>query len=560
MYALIAAFPIVVTVILMAVFNWPAKKALPAAWILACIIAVTAWQMDIHNVIAFSLFGFLKAFDVLIIIFGAILILNTMKNSGAMDTINAGFNGITSDRRIQALIIGFMFSAFIEGAAGFGTPAALAGPILVGLGFPALAAAAVCLIFNSSPVAFGAVGTPVFGAMATLSTSLEQAGVDKDIFLQNIAEWSAMLHGFAALFLPLIALSVMTFFFGSERSIKPALAAAPFAIFTGLAFSVPMVSIAFLTGAELPSLLGALIGLGITVMAAKNGFLMPKEIWDFGHCSTDAVMQCDPSEENKEEQPVGEKKMSLFMAWLPYILIAVILVVTRIPAFGLKQVLVAQQLIIPDILGVEGLNYGLKWAYLPGTIPFILVALITNVLHGMKGEQITSAWTTTAKQLVGAAIALFAGVAMVQLMLKSGVNGAGLDPMTTAMAKGFAALAGDAYVIVAPFIGVLGAFISGSNTVSNILFASLQFETAGLTGWSEVMIVSLQVVGGGIGNMVCINNIVAVCATLNIIGKEGMLLRTNVAPMIVHVSLVLTAAFLLGNILGFPDISTMMVK
>lgn len=564
MYALIAALPILVTVVLMAVFNWPAKRALPAAWVLAVLIAMFTWQMEFANVMAFSIFGFLKAFDVLIIIFGAILVLNTMKESGAMSTINAGFNGITQDRRIQALIVGWMFSAFIEGAAGFGTPAALAGPILVGLGFPALAAAAVCLIFNSTPVAYGAVGTPVNGAMATLSSNLEAVGVDKAQFLQSVTETTALLHFAGGIVIPIIALCVMTFFFGSERSVKPALQVLPFAIFAGLSFVVPQSLIAHTVGHELPSLLGALIGLAILVSAAKNGFLMPKENWDFGHCSTDAVMECDPAEEGKAEQPVGKASMSLFMAWLPYVIIAALLVLTRIPEFGLKGFLLGLSIQFPAVMettaGADGpnLGYNLRWAYLPGTIPFILVALITHAMHGMSGEQVVRAWTTTAKQLVGAAIALFFGVAMVQLMLKSGMNGAGLDPMTTTMAKGLAALAGDAYFIVAPFIGVLGAFISGSNTVSNILFASLQFETANITGLNEVLIVSLQVVGGGIGNMVCINNIVAVCATLNIVGKEGMLLRTNVTPMIIHVTTVLIMAAILSA--GMPELADMMAK
>ncbi|RYD02077.1 hypothetical protein N752_26875 [Desulforamulus aquiferis] len=118
MLAFMAAVPILVTIILMAAFNWPAKRALPVSWLLSAGIALTIWQMDFQHVFGYSIFGVLKAIDVLIIIFGAILILNTMKLSGAMTTINNGFSGITKDRRIQAVIIGWMFGAFIEGAAG----------------------------------------------------------------------------------------------------------------------------------------------------------------------------------------------------------------------------------------------------------------------------------------------------------------------------------------------------------------------------------------------------------------------------------------------------------
>lgn len=492
--------------------------------------------MDFHHVISYSIFGVFKALDVLIIIFGAILILNTLKQSGAMVTINSGFNGITNDRRIQAIIIGWMFGAFIEGAAGFGTPAALAGPLLVGLGFPPLAAAMVALIYDSTAVSFGAVGTPIFGTMSTLSGNLNAIGASPEAFQMSLTKWVAISHGLVGVFVPLLGICMMTKFFGKEKSIKPGLAAAPFAIFAGLAFAVPYVLIAIIFGPELPALVGAFIGLPIVIFAAKKGFLVPKEKWDF------------PGKENWDEDwkstvdmgDVGAAKMSLAKAWTPYILIAVILVVTRIPSLGLKALLASQTITLKNIMGVEGLNYALKWAYLPGTIPFILVALATHFIHGMSKKEIKTAWSNTFKQITGAAIALFAGIAMVQLMLNSGVNGSGLDSMLTEMANAAASIAGPAYPFFAPFIGILGAFMSGSNTVSNILFSSLQFETASILDMPEVLIVALQVIGGAIGNMICVNNVVAACATVGAMGSEGKLIRDNSIPTFIYAIVVAT--------------------
>jgi lactate permease len=529
MYALLAFVPILVAIVLMTVFNWGAKKALPVSWVTAAVIALTVWKMDLGSVVGYSVFGVFKSFDVLIIIFGAILILNTLKQSGAMSTINNGFSGITKDRRIQALIIAWMFSAFIEGAAGFGTPAALAGPLLVGLGFPPLAAAMIALIMNSTPVAFGAVGTPIFGAMSTLSGNLNAIGADAAAYQMALTKWSALGHAVVGTFIPLFAICLMTRFYGANKSFKDGLKAAPFAIFSGLSFTVPYFLIATAFGPELPALAGAFIGLAIVVPAAKKGFLIPKEIWSF------------PSEEDWEEDwksmvdlgKTAESNMSLLKAWTPYILIALILVVTRIPYLGLKGLLAAQQITVSNVMGT-GLNYSLKWAYLPGTIPFMLVALLTHFLHGMKADEIKFAWKNTFKQISGAAIALFAGIAMVQLMLNSGTNEAGLESMLTEMAKALAAISGSGYVFVSPFIGVLGAFMSGSNTVSNILFSSLQFETATILGMPQVLITAMQVIGGGIGNMVCVNNVVAVCATVGVIGMEGKLIRRNAIPMFIY--------------------------
>lgn len=535
MNAILAFIPILLTIVLMAGFNWGAKKALPLSWLLSALIALLYWKIDLLNVAAYSFFGVLKALDILIIIFGAILILNTLKISGAMAAINNGFQGITRDRRIQAIIIGYMFGAFIEGAAGFGTPAALAGPLLVGLGFPPLAAAIIALIFNSVPVAFGAVGTPIFGAMSTLSTNLGEVGAYASVFQTVLTQWIALPNALAGTLLPLIGLMIMTKIFGKKKSIRPALEVAPFAIFAGLSFMIPYALIAYAFGPELPSLVGAFIGLGIIVFAAKRGFLVPKKTWDF----PDKSLWNAKWMSNSDTGEVVESKMSLFKAWAPYMLIAVILVITRIPAFGLKSILSSQQITFNNLFGIDSLDYSLKWAYLPGTIPFILVAILTSFYYKMKFKQVKTAWTLTFKQIKGAAIALFSGVALVQIMLNSGDNGAGFESMLTEMARSTADISGAAYPIFSPIIGILGAFMSGSATVSNILFASFQFETATLLGLPQILIVAMQGIGAGVGNMICVNNVVAVSATVGCIGAEGFIIRTNAKPAFIYYLIIL---------------------
>ncbi len=534
MSAILAFLPIFLTIVLMTGFNWSAKRALPLALFVAVLVATFRWGMEIQHVLGYTIFGFLKAFDILIIIFGAILILNTLKLSGAMTTINNGFNGITTDRRIQAIIIGFMFGAFIEGAAGFGTPAALAGPLLVGLGFPPLAAALVALIFNTVPVPFGAVGTPIFGAMSTLESNLAEAGANPETFKLALTEWVALPNAIAGIFIPLLGLMIMTRMFGKEKSIKPALAVAPFAIFAGLAFMVPFVLIALVFGPELPSLVGAFIGLGIVVLAAKHDFLVPKKKWDFPEQSAWPEIW----RSNTDTGSTGQAKMSLLKAWAPYLLIAIILVATRIPAFGLKEILTNQTLSLNNVAGIAGLDYNLQWAYLPGTIPFMLVALITHLMHKMNLNEVKRAWSLTFKQISGAAIALLAGVGLVQLMLNSGTNSSGMDSMLTTLAEAAASISGEAYPFFATIIGMLGTFMSGSATVSNILFMSFQYETASILGFPEILILSMQGIGAGIGNMVCVNNVVAVAATVGCIGAEGKIIRTNALPALIYYLLI----------------------
>ena len=160
-YILAASAPFLAALILMAFFNFSSGKALVISYLMSVFSALFLWKMDIAGVASASLYGGLKALDLLLIIGGAILLLNALRETGLMAVISSVFQRISPDRRVQALIIGYLFGAFIEGAAGYGTPAAIAAPLLVGLGFPPVAACSVALISNSTPVPFAAAGTPM---------------------------------------------------------------------------------------------------------------------------------------------------------------------------------------------------------------------------------------------------------------------------------------------------------------------------------------------------------------------------------------------------------------
>lgn len=548
MYALIAFIPIIVTVVLMVAFNWPAKRALPLAWILACVIAFAVWKMNIHDMAAYTITGFLSAFETLVIIFGAILIMNTLKRSGAMSAINGMFKGVTKDARILAIIIGWVFGAFIEGAAGFGTPAALAAPLLISVGFPPLAAAIVALICNSTPVCYGAVGTPTNTAFATVKDAVAAGGADPDTWKMALTKWSAISMAVGAFFIVFVAVCVLVKLFGKNKSFKDALPCIPFIVFTVAVFDIIYLLIATFIGPELVSLVAAVITLFVSIGAAKAGFLQPKETWNFAPEET-----WDRSWLSTTEVPEPKvSDMPLLKAFTPYIIIIAILVATRVcQNVGMGWASAMKAFTIGT--GKSGVILGLNWNWAilwnPGVI-FIIVALLTIVIQGMKGSEVSGAWKDTGKQVSGAAIALLFGVAMVNIFRYTNVSSDVMDgSMLLIMARGLAALAGKAYIIVAPLIGVLGAFMSGSNTVSNTLFSSLQFETATILAMPQVFIVALQNNGGAIGNMVCVNNVVSACATTGTIGNEGKIIRTNIVPCIIYcaiVVIVLGGAMLMG--------------
>ena len=538
-YAIMALIPILLTVVLMVKFNWPAKKVMPIAWGAAILLAGGVWKMPVQWLTGATVFGMLSAFNVLLIVFGAILLMNTLKNSGAMKVISSTFYGINPDRRIQAIIVAFLFGAFIEGAAGFGTPAALAGPLLVGLGFPPLAAAMVALVANSTPVSFGAVGTPILGGVATVLNNpetiaqMEASGLTYAEFVHKAGLWSAIPHAIIGTFVPLFLVMMLTKLFGEKKSYKEGLEVAPFAIFAALCFTIPYITIAYFFGPELPSLTGGLIALAIVITAAKKGFLCPKTPWDFPHKS-----KWDENWSGVAETAVAEESkpsIGFVNAWMPYILVSLILVLTRIPAIGLKSILTSPAVTLSwkGILGTK-LNYSLQYLYLPGIVPFIFVSILTIFMHKMKPDEVKRTWSLSIKQVIPAAIALGFAVAMVQVMLNSGNNTSGMMGMMIALSGAAADMFKGVWPIFAPFIGILGAFMSGSNTVSNVLFTSFQYGVADQIGLSKLVIVGLQVAGGAAGNMICVHNVVAACTTVGVLGKEGEVIRRNAIPAFVY--------------------------
>lgn len=543
--ALIASIPILLVIVLMIAFNKPAKVALPIGWAVAMLNALFYWRQDAKTAFAWALDGFLEAIGTLVIILGAILIMNTLKHSGAVTAIQRVFNNVNPDRRIQAIIVGYVFGAFIEGAAGFGTPAALAAPLLISLGFPPLCAAIVALIYNSVPVVFGAVGTPTNTAVAVVSQSVTDLGGDAEAYKMALTKYSAISQAACGLFIVFFGVYIMCRLFGKNRSGKEALAALPFAMFTAVVFDAFFLLMAFFFGPEFPSLVGAILTLFVVILAARKGFLCPKEVWDF-----EPRENWDHAWLSKQEVKKDvDNGMSYVLAWTPYVLIALILDATRLNWFGLKTLLTSSafKVSIKNILGNEKVNWTWNWGWCPGIFPFILVCVLTFFLHKMPMQKVKESFSDTFNQCLGAAIALFFGVSMVYIYRNTGMNAQlSNESMLYAMAEALAHIFQSAYIIIAPIIGVIGSFMSGSNTVSNTLFSGLQFQTATLVHMSPVLIVALQNIGGAAGNMVCVNNVVAACATTGTMGNEGKIIKTNALPCLIYC---LIAILVLGGMI-----------
>ncbi|MFC2125381.1 L-lactate permease [Bacteroidota bacterium] len=539
--AFLAILPILVVAVLLAGFRWPASRVMPLAYFIAAVVAILLWGVTVNHVLASTIQGLFITFDILYIIFGAILLLNILKFSGAVGVIRQGFSSISRDRRVQVIIIVWLFGAFIEGAAGFGTPAAITAPLVVALGFPAVAAVMLGMMVQSTPVTFGAVGTPILvgvrGGLENpeINALLAQKGLEFSDYIQIITTNAVVLHAIAGTIMPLFMCAMMTRFFGKNKSWKEGLEIFPFALFGGLAFTVPYMLTGIFLGPEFPSLLGALVGLGIITFAAKRGFLIPKKSWDFAPVSEWPIEWTGKLEMNLENI-TSAKRMSITKAWIPYFLVAVFLVLSRLEQLPVKSVLTGIAIRWSDILG-SGISASTTPLYLPGSI-LLLVVVITCFLHQMNLNSIKSAINDSSKMLIGAGFVLVFTVPMVRIYINSGVNDLGISSMPIAMAEWVAGNVGAIWPLFAPVIGALGAFIAGSNTVSNLMFSLFQFGVADKLTMSGAMIVSLQAVGAAAGNMIAIHNVVAASATVGLLGQEGNTLRKTIIPTIYYVFII----------------------
>ena len=535
-----AALPVLVVFVLLVVMRRSAKLSMLAAYAVTVLLALVLWGAPLARVAGATVNGLVTAVTLLYIVFGAILLLYTVQESGAIRAIRRGFTDISPDRRIQAIIIAWMFGSMIEGASGFGTPAAVAAPLLLAIGFPAMAAVMVTLIIQSTPVSFGAVGTPMLVGISTgLSNSPEVEAAISPLtvaeYVPVVAAQVALVHALVGVLIPLLMVGMLTRFFGSSRSFAEGFRAWKFAIFAGLAFTLPYLAVAYVLGPEFPSLLGGLIGLMIVVPAARAGWFLPDDRFDFPPRAQWEDGWQGKLEPDQADLGPGDRDIPLLTAWMPYVIVAVLLVLTRTIA-PLKAWLTGPDttLALRDLFG-SGINATAQFAYSPGTV-MIIASLISVALFRMKGRAYGRAWAISGRTMIAAAPALLLAVPMVQVFINSGSEGRASMPIT--LAEGMAAATGASWPLFAPIVGALGAFIAGSNTVSNMMFSLFQFSTAesiGLDLAGITLVVVLQAVGGAAGNMVCVHNVVAASAVVGLTDREGDIIRKTLITMAYYV-------------------------
>ena len=494
----------------------PSNVALPLTALMVYVLKLVYFASEPNLINATVIKGALDALTPITIIWGAILLFKTMDLSGQQAVVNRWLDNISNNRVAQLMIIGWAFAFMIEGASGFGTPAAIAGPILVGLGFEALPVAMLALVMNSVPVSFGAVGTPTWYGFGQLN-------LDADMLLA-IGQKTALIHAVAALVIPVMALRFVL----EWKEIRANIV---FVYLSILSCVVPYVALAMVNN-EFPALVGGAIGFGVSVTLARK---------NIGLHEVEAGRGDDVPAE-----PVDAR--ALTRALSPFILLITILVVTRIPALPFRAWMGAVEPAWPFELGsfgIASISAGLvmgiteifgtnaAWAYkaltVPALVPFFLIYAVSIPMLAIQGKVARQIWSESAGRMPKTVVTLVGALIMVQLMMVGGDRS-----LTTMIGRTFAEVTGAHWQYFAAYLGALGSFFSGSCTVSNLTFGGIQASIATSVGLDEGLILAMQSVGGSMGNMVCINNIVAVCMILGIYNQEGAIIKKTVVPMIVY--------------------------
>ena len=333
-----------------------------------------------------------------------------------MLTIRRGFMDTTPDRRCTRLhYCSFGYFALLAGSCspGYGTPSAVGAPLLLALGFPAMAAVMVVLIIQSTPVSFGAVGTPLLLGVWSgidnkqdLADSIQPLSVS-DYLLQITAN-VGLFHALIGVLIPLILSAFLTRFFGEKKSFVEGLKVWPFALFAGICFTLPYFLVAKYLGPEFPSLVGGFIGLLIVIPAAKRGFLMPKEIFDFGpRESWDKEWLGTLAQEDFDDNLAP--KFSVLRAFSPYAIVIGLLIITRVIE-PLQAFLTGDSttIVLSNLYGTD-ISSKIQMLYSPGTI-LIITSLLCMWIYGMNKGQVKRSWKNSAVTMVAAAPALLLSV------------------------------------------------------------------------------------------------------------------------------------------------------
>lgn len=491
---LIALVPIVWLIISLGALKLPAHKTCLFTAFLSLIIAIIFWKMPVIDGVTASIEGMAIAlWPILLVIVAALFTYNLACETKTMDTMKSMLSNITTDNRIQVLILAWGFGGFLEAVAGYGTAVAIPASILASIGFNPIFAAVICLISNTVPTAFGAIGIPV----TTLATV---TGLDV-IHLSYIT--SLQLAGFIIL-IPFLLVII------TEKSLKALKGVFCITLVSGLSFAIPQIFIAKYLGAELPALVGSICSMLCTILMAKA---MNKK---------QELLAVTSEDENENGNDTAVKKITAkegILAWLPYILLCTLILITSPLVPSLNSLVGAVSSNFHIYTGDPTSTTAFAWINTPGMM-IIIATFIAGFVQKVKFGYMVRVFKNTVIQLKTSFITIMSIVAISKIMSHSG--------MTSSISFGLCAITGSFYPLISPLLGAIGTFVTGSDTSANILFGGLQVEAAKSLSIDPYWIAAANTAGATAGKMISPQSIAIATSATGLIGQEGKIFGSTV--------------------------------
>ena len=514
--SLIALIPIIFFFLALAIFRMKGSVAGTITVILALLVSLFSYQMPVVMAFASMIYGFFYGlWPIAWIIIGAVFLYKISVKTGQFDIIRSSILSITEDQRLQMLFVGFAFGTFLEGAAGFGAPVAITAALLVGLGFKPLYAAGLCLIVNTAPVAFGAMGIPIIVAG-------QVSGVDTH-------EISQMVGRQLPFMVPIVLFWIMAIMDG-WRGVKETW---PAVIVGGGSFAIAQYLTSNFVGPELPDITASIASLVSLTILLK--FWQPKHIFRFA--DQDANVDEADAQQLAAQKQQKYSIAQIAKAWSPFAILTAMVTLWSIKPFKdlfakdgalhdlvisikvpyLHQLIQKMPPVVPEIKDYDAI-YKFDWISATGTAIFI-AAIITIIFLKMKPKAAVITFGETINELKVPIYSIGMVLAFAFIANYSGMSA------TLALAL---AHTGQAFTFFSPFLGWIGVFLTGSDTSANALFSALQATTAQQIGVPEVLLVAANTSGGVTGKMISPQSIAIACAAVGLVGKESDLFRFTV--------------------------------
>ncbi|MGN1276473.1 MAG: L-lactate permease [Floccifex sp.] len=480
MYFLLGLLPIIWLIIALIVLKMPTYKAAMGSLIVAIVLAMLVWRLPAMNVLTATLEGFANAaWPIILVIIAAMFTYNLTLKTGAMEVIKQMLSSVTSDKRILVLILAWCFGGFMEGMAGFGTAIAIPAGMLYAMGFDPIFSCLVCLIANGVPTPFGSIGIP----------TVTLAGL---VGLENTT-----LSFYTAIQLaPFILLCPILIVMATGKGLKALKGVLPVTLASGISFFIPTLIIGNFVGAELAVVVGSVCSLFVTILLGSK-------------------VKPNPEYEMKQTQKKPLAIKDCVKAWSPFICIFFFLLLTSKLVAPINQSLARFSSSVQFYCGDNPNTLTFAWINTPGIWIFIS-AFIGGKIQGATLQDFKTVFVSTLKQMKATMITMCSVLGCAKVM--------GYAGMIAAIANFAIGITGPFYPIVAPWIGALGCFVTGSGTSSGVFFGAVQMSAAQALGANTYWIVALNSMGVAAGKMLSPQSIAIALSSVQKEGEDSKLL------------------------------------